>query len=233
MSDFEQLVSLEYETTVSARGIAPANAVVEQIDGTQCRLRTVVLFDVGETIEFALRSSHRDEVTVRGTVASLEIKGHRFAYVMRLDKMSANEIAALRKVLDAFDALDDFADRAEGEVPPAAIDHLMRNCARIPADFDITFRTPAFDFKPAKAVDISRSGLLISCAEVLVPGVPLEIRFTLPGRRAKEVTLAARVVTRQEPVRGTFLYGLALTCVSDRDGGLLDGFVTAASQPPR
>lgn len=230
MSD-EPVVSLEYETTVSARGIAPANAVVEQIDGSQCRLRTVVLFDVGETIEFSLRSSGRGEVIVRGTVAAYEIKGPRFVYAMRLDRMSANEIAALRKVVDALDALDKLADGADLETP-AAIDDLMRSCARIPVDFDITFRTPASDFKAAKAIDISRTGLLMSCADVLAPGSPIEVRFTIPGRRAREVTLGARVVTRQEPHRGSFLYGLALTYVNDKERGLLDGYVNAASQTP-
>jgi len=228
MSEPERVASLEYETTVSARGIAPANAVVEQIDGTQCRLRTVVLFDVGETIEFSLRSRGRGEVIVRGTVAAYEIKVHRFVYVMRLDRMSASEIAALRKVIDALDALDRFAEADVTELPPAAIEDLIRTCARIPVDFAITFRTPAVDFKPAKAVDLSRSGLLMSCDEVLAPGAPLEVRFTLPGRKAKEVTFAARVVTRQEPRKGSFLYGLAVTHIDDQERGLLDGYVNAA-----
>lgn len=226
-------VSLEYETTVSARGIAPANAVVEHIDGSQCRLRTIVLFDLGDTIEFSLSSTGKGEVVVRGTVAECTIKGHRFVYDMRLDRMSANEIAALRKVLDALHALDELADSIEPEAGPAAIDDLLRACARIPANFDITFRTPAFDFKPAKAVDISRSGLLMNCSELLVPGVPVEVRITLPGRKAKEIALAARVVTRQEAHGGTFLYGLALTCVGDHERGLLDRYVTGALQTQR
>lgn len=233
--DPNQTVSLEYETKVSAHGIAPANAVVEQIDDSQCRLRTIVLFDPGETIEFSLRSSGKSELTVRGTVASCDIKGHRFIYTMRLDRMSAREIAALKKMVDALDTLDEFVESAEAEIPRAGVDDLIRACARVPVNFDVTYRTPAIDFKPAKAIDISTNGLMMSCEELLVPGVPVELRLRLPGRRsAKELTLGARVVTRQEPLKGTFLYGLALTCVSNRLRGQLDRYVNAArpSQTP-
>lgn len=226
----DPLVSLEYETTVSARGIAPANAVVEQIDASQCRLRTIVLFDPGDSIEFALARSGGGEAAVRGTVATRLSKGPRFVYIIRLDRMSAKEIDALNETLDDLDE-----SAAEPEIQPASPDGLTRASLRVPVNFDITFRTPAIDFRPAKAIDISTSGLMMSCDELLVPGVPVELRLSLPGRRsAKELTLGARVVTRQEPLKGTFLYGLALTCVSNRLRGQLDRYVNAArpSQTP-
>lgn len=220
----EPSVSLEYETTVSARGIAPANAVVEEIDGSQCRLRSIVLFDPGETIEFALRNARGTEVVVRGTVATRANKGPRFAYVMRLDRMSAKEIDALSEALDE---LEESASPGTAPLPPSP-DGLIRACVRVPVNFDIAYRTPAFDLRPAKAIDISTSGLMMSCTDLLVPGVPVELRFHLPGRRGKELTAGARVVTRQEPLKGTYVYGLALTCVNNRLRGQLERYVNAA-----
>ena len=70
---------------------------------------------------------------------------------------------------------------------------------------------------------------MMSCADLLVPGMPVEVRFTLPGRRpVEELTAGARVVTRQEPFKGTFLYGLALTCVDESLRGQLDRYVNGA-----
>lgn len=223
MLDRDPSVSLEYETTVSARGIAPAGAVVEHIGAADCRFRTFVLFDPGDAVEFVFGSSEKERVVVRGTIVTRVSNGSRFLYVMSLDRMSAREIEALSGALDEYDR----SAVEAGETAGSGVDGLTRSSFRVPANFEITFRTPSLDYKPAKAIDISTSGLMMSCAELLVPGVPVELRLVLPNQRSsRELTLGSRVVTRQGPIRGAYLYGLALTCVSDRQRAQLERCVS-------
>ena len=89
--------SLEFPTTVSARGIAPANAVVEQLNTAEARLRTVVFFDHNDVIEFTLGGESEKPIFVRGTVISRANNGPRFIYRLRLDRMSAKEIDGLAR----------------------------------------------------------------------------------------------------------------------------------------
>ncbi|HZY99125.1 MAG TPA: PilZ domain-containing protein [Candidatus Baltobacteraceae bacterium] len=221
MFEPESFVSLEYETTVSARGIAPANAVVEHIGRPDCRFRTIVLFDPGDIVDFCFGSSRSGEVAVRGTIVTRVVSGSRFVYVMNLDRMSAYELDALNDALARFDQSG--LEALPEPVGISPMDGLTRSAVRVPANVDITFRTPSLDFQPAKAIDVSTSGMLMSSTVLLVPGVPVELR--LP----KDLTLAARVVTRQEAIGGTYLYGLAFTCVNERERTQLERYVDATA----
>ena len=235
--------SLEYPTTVSARGIAPANAVVERLTASEARFRTVVFFEHGETVEFQFAAAHDDrKVTVRGTVVSRVSNGPRFSYIARNDRMAPQEIDDLaRTVSENYrrQAMVRSHEQLVGKLPTT--EALTRSSVRVATQFAITYRTPKEDYRQAKAGDVSSGGMLIICREALVQGEPVELRFTLPGdvlavypeetavidvrkgtaapvrgderRPFKEMVLGARVVSHRPLGNGAYAYGLAFTCI--------------------
>jgi hypothetical protein len=235
--------SLEFSTTVSARGIAPANAVIEHLTAAGCRFRTVVLFDIGETVEFTFGPRPERRSFARGTIAARTQKGPRFVYRMHLDRMSAKEIDALARTIaegqrSQAAALAHQHERALRHLPTT--ERLTRSTFRVVAQFPIAYRTPKSAFREAKANDISVGGMLMVCAEALVEGEPMELRFTLPSDVLKvipeetvsidlhqgtvttmnsprhpfaEIVAGARVVNHREVGNGHFVYGLAFTCI--------------------
>jgi hypothetical protein len=238
---------------VSSRGIAPANAVIEQLTTSQCRLRTVVFFDMGDVIEFTFAAPSHEPIFVRGSVASREMRGPRFVYTMYLNRMSAKELDALARVAAGHHRRE-AAARLDSDRRPNT-ENLTRSTLRVLAGFDLSYRTPRLDFKAAKAVDVSIDGMMMSCSEALVPGEPVEVKFTLPSevlraypeetvvldlrravtiplrnsrrRRFEEMTLGARVVSNQELKAGRFAYGLAFTCIDGHQREELARYVNA------
>jgi hypothetical protein len=233
--------SLEFPTTVSSRGIAPANAIVEHLTASNCRLRTVVFFDYGDAVEFEF-GPPGEQVAVRGSVTSRNANGPRFVYQLRLDRMSAKEIDALATRVAGFQSRLAHARSHEETIHKLpTTERLVRDSFRVLARFDIAYRTPKTDFKPAKAGDVSMGGLLMICAEQLVRGEPVELRFTLPSdvlavypeetvaidtlkgtaaplrndqhRPFAEMTVGARVVSNRPLANGLYGYGLAFTCI--------------------
>jgi hypothetical protein len=226
---------------VSARGIAPANAVVEHLTASECRFRTVVFFDHGDVVEFEF--GIEPSVLVRGSVASRVAKGPRFEYRMRLDRMSAKEIDLLAQAVTQSHRRQAIArsnQRTISKLPTT--ERLTRDSVRVLTQFQISYRTPKDDYKGAKAGNISSGGLLMQCSEALVEGMPVELRFTLPQdvlkiypeetlaidlrngtatsrslsdprRRFEEMVIGARVVTGQAVGNGTYRYGLAFTSI--------------------
>jgi hypothetical protein len=233
--------SLEFVTMVSARGIAPANAVVEHLTASECRFRTVVFFDHGDVVEFEFGIA--PSVLVRGSVVSRTAKGPRFEYRMRLDRMSAKEIDLLAFAVHENHRRAAVARSNQRTVAnlPTTCERLTRSSVRVLAQFDIRYRTAKEDFKAAKAGDLSTGGLLMTCADALVDGMPIELRFTLPSdvlkiypeetvaidlraatvtrsrpdprRRFEEMVIGARVVTHQPVGNGTYRYGIAFTSI--------------------
>ena len=119
---------------------------------------------------------------VRGSVASRMAKGPRFEYRMRLDRMSAKEIDLLaRSVTESHrrQAIARSNQRVISKLPTT--ERLTRESVRVLAQFPIQYRTSKNDFKAAKAGNLSSGGLLMTCTEALVEGMPVELRFTLPG----------------------------------------------------
>jgi hypothetical protein len=235
-------VSLEFSTTVSARGIAPANAVIEHLTTAECRFRTVVLFDHGAIIELPVAAQGATGLA-RGTVVARASNGPRFAYGIRLDRMTADETDALARVITPLYRKQMLArahDHASRDLPTT--ERLTRSSVRVMTQFDLVYRTPKQDFRTAKAADVSSGGLLMTCTEALVEGEPVELRFTLPSdvvnaypeetmvidlrnRTAKsnrpdqrrgfeEMVVGARVVSHRPLGNNAYAYGLAFTCIN-------------------
>jgi hypothetical protein len=240
------VASLEFATTVSARGIAPANAVIERLTASECRFRTVVFFEHGEVIEVPFTTRQHVRVLARGTVVSRTQNGPRFVYTLRLDRMSGGEVDELaRTMAESYrrQALSRSHEEAVRKLPTT--ERLSRTSVRVVTEFPVVYRTPKEAYRDARAGDVSSGGMLLVCKEALVEGEPLELRFTLPsdalkalpeetavidGRRGtatpvrddlrrpfEEMTVGARVVSHRPLGNHTFAYGLAFTC--------LDGFM--------
>jgi hypothetical protein len=236
------LRSLEFPTTVSTRGIAPANCVIEHLTSAECRFRTVVLFEYGEVVEFPFVAAGGQRAVARGTVVARAQSGPRFIYRVRLDKMSSQEVDELARTMNA-----NYQRQAQARNHEAAIrnlpttERLTRATVRVTTQFAITYRTPKEDYRQAKAGDVSAGGLLMICNEALVEGEPVELKFTLPSdvltaypeetamldvrkgtatplrpdqrRPFGEMTIGARVVNHRPLGNRTYAYGLAFTCI--------------------
>lgn len=234
--------SLEFPTTVSTRGIAPANCVIEHLTATECRFRTVVLFEFGEVVEFPFEASGGQRAVARGTVVARGQSGPRFIYRVRLDKMSTKEVDELARTMNA-----NYQRQAQARSHEASIrnlpttERLTRSTVRVVSQFPIIYRTPKEEYRQARAGDVSAGGLLMICNEALVEGEPIELKFTLPSdvlaaypeetaildmrkgtatplrsdqRRAfEEMTIGARVVNHRPLGNNTYAYGLAFTCI--------------------
>ncbi|HTU81642.1 MAG TPA: PilZ domain-containing protein [Candidatus Acidoferrales bacterium] len=232
--------SLEFPVSVSARGIAPASAVLEHLTANECRFRTVVFFDPGDGVEFAYATSS-GQIFVRGSVVARTTSGPRFLYRMRLDRMSSKELDALARAVNENHRRAASRNFAQSLNAVPTTDRLTRASVRVVTQFPLVYRTPKDGFRNAKAGNVSSGGLLMSCADVLVEGLPVELRFTLPSdvlrvfpeetavldlrnaridysptdprRPFEEMVVGARVVTGREAGGGGYRYGLAFTAI--------------------
>lgn len=234
--------SLEFATTVSTRGIAPANCVIEHLTAAECRFRTVVLFEFGEVVEFPFQASNGQRAVARGTVVARGQSGPRFIYRVRLDKMSTQEVDELARTMNA-----NYQRQAQARAHEATIrnlpttERLTRSTVRVVSQFPLIYRTPKEDYRQARAGDVSAGGLLMICNEALVEGEPIELKFTLPSdvlaaypeetaildirkgtvtpirndqrRPFGEMIIGARVVNHRPLGNKTYAYGLAFTCI--------------------
>jgi hypothetical protein len=234
--------SLEFPTTVSTRGIAPANCVVEHLTAAECRFRTVVLFEFGEIVEFPYSASSGQRASARGTVVARAQSGPRFIYRVRLDKMTPKEVDELARTMNA-----NYQRQAQMRQREAAIrnlpttERLTRSSVRVVTQFPVVYRTPKEEYRTARAGDVSAGGLLMICSEALVEGEPVELKFTLPSeilaaypeetmvldvrkgsasplradqrRPFSEMVIGARVVNHRPLGNKTYAYGLAFTCI--------------------
>jgi hypothetical protein len=173
--------SLEFPTTVSARGLAPAQAIIEHLTSSEARLRSVLLFDHNSTVEFSFGLSGRATVIARGRIAARTQKGPRFIYRVVLDRMSPSEADELARTVNEAHrriAMSRSHERTVKNLPTT--DGLTRRTVRVSSEFDLQIRTAKEAAKPARCADISAGGMMIACKEVLVEGMAIEVKFTLP-----------------------------------------------------
>jgi hypothetical protein len=139
------------------------------------------LFDHNSTLEFSFGLSGRPSVIARGRVVSRTQKGPRFIYRVVLDRMSASEADELARTVNEAHrraALSRSLERTVRNLPTT--DGLTRTAVRVSSEFELQFRTAKEAYKSARCADISAGGMMIACREVLVAGMAIEVRFTLP-----------------------------------------------------
>jgi hypothetical protein len=208
--------SLEYPALLHARGRSPVKAVVEQLNLTGCRVRSVLLFDVGSALAFDFGPADKP-FRLSGRVAERTGNGPRFTYRVVLDALPVEAEVLMLAVLQWR------RQRAAGGVPaaePAAGDGLARAQTRVATQFPVSFRTrQGEEFSDARAGDLSTAGISLSCKEPLGEGRLLYLRFTLPhegiagpggstARPFPQMEVSARVIWRRSAGLGLFTYGL-------------------------
>ncbi|MBV8490308.1 MAG: PilZ domain-containing protein [Candidatus Eremiobacteraeota bacterium] len=174
--------SLECATTITARGVN-ANAVIEHLTASQCRLRSVVMLDIHAVVEFDVTLPGRPAMAVRGRVAARNRSGPRFSYTVALDRMTTAETDALaRSLAHSHRHRVNPRLRSIETLKDIPVAHgLMRAKLRQASAFTLSFRTAKEGFKTARADNVSTGGLLVTSPEVLVEGMVLELQFTLPS----------------------------------------------------
>jgi hypothetical protein len=231
--------SIEFPTTVSARGLAPAQAIIEHLTVSEARLRSVLLFDHNSTVEFSFGLSGRATVIARGRIVSRTQKGPRFIYRVVLDRMSGSEADELARTVNEAHrraAMTRSLERSVKNLPTT--DGLTRRTVRVSSEFELQIRTAKEAAKPGRCADISAGGMMVACKEVLVEGMAIEVKFTLPEdvleiypeetvtldirkrevvrstrsdlrRPFGEMVILARVASHQILPGGEYAYGLA------------------------
>jgi PilZ domain len=207
--------SLEYPALLHVRGRSSARAVLEQLDPTACRLRSVLLFDVGSALAFDFGTAD-NAIRLSGRVAERNGNGPRFSYRLTLDALPVD----VEELMIAISRWRRESASGNREVAgPAAGDGLARVQTRVATQFRIAFRTRlGEEVSDARAGDLSTGGLSLSCKESLVEGRLLYLRFTLPPDGAaapdrasqpfSEMEVQARVIWRRSVGSGIFVYGL-------------------------
>ena len=229
--------SIEAVTMLHARGISPVHAIIEQLSTSECRLRSVVLLNNDEPVEFEF-AMFDARTTIRGRVVARAQKGPRFLYSIKLVGMKSAEIDELSRILMLVHrkgAMSRSLERMQQQLPTT--DGLTRKAFRVPSQFSILYRTAKEELKIAQAANISAGGLLMTCADALVEGMAIELRITLPSdvldvfpeetavldmrtravqhttrsnmrREFRDMVLRARVVSHHPISPGVYSYGL-------------------------
>ena len=236
-------ISLEHPITVIARGIGPAHAVVEQLNASECRVRSAVWLGRGDAIEFVYHAGSEEAAMVRGTVTSHVAVGTHFVYKVRLNRMSAAELDALAHVVAKEQRRLATARSHLVPVDLSAARESKRSAFRVLAPFPIAYRPMRSQFKPAKAENVSAGGLSMICPEFLHEGDLLELRFTPPlevlsvypeaakerRRPFEEMLVTARVVRARALGPKKFTYGLSLIGIDSYQHEELARYVSAVS----
>jgi hypothetical protein len=248
--------SLEHAATIEAHGLTPVNAIIEHLTVSEARLRTVVSLDNGDTVSFDFSVAGHPTIYVRGYVLARTASGTRFVYRIRLERLSKMESDELvRAVAETYrrQARSRLQDRVMQTI--TTTDTLVRSNVRVPAQFPIFFRTARASAITAKAQDVSRGGLSITCSQGLLQGETIELRFTLPSepltaypeqtaildlktrevkreradlrRPFEEMVVRARVVSQRTIERGIYSYGVAFQNLDETVVGEIGRYVDA------
>jgi hypothetical protein len=182
------LVSLELPTMLSAGGGALVMAIIEHLTATECRIRSVNPFEVGESAEFTVVIRGASPLPLRGTIATCRPSGPRKIYTIQLETSTIEGIAigqAVKKVQTRV--------AAKSQDPPSD-NGLTRASVRIPVDFALTYTQVGSGPRDAQATNISTGGMLMNCTDSLQIGLNIHLRFML-GQEV--VSVRGRIVAHQ------------------------------------
>lgn len=176
--------SLEMPVVMTVRRLpAPVYATLMEITAHGARVRSLVLMERGNEIEF--------DVNIGGTpmtiMARVEarrnaVSGARFEYQLSFDAMPESQIdllaravrelerrvAASRSIQKSIDALP----TTDGE---------RRGSYRALSAFPMSYRRDGDQWTEAKIGDISSTGIRMTCEELIAIGTMVELNVTLPS----------------------------------------------------
>jgi hypothetical protein len=176
-------------------------AIIEQLTGSGCQMRSVNIFDIDSTVEFAIVIHGVSPIAAIGTVKTRSQNGARFIYHVVLD--TTPEIsAAIERAVDVARARA-FSRDAASSVTPAARMHaaspppsgLTRLSVRVIVDFEVGFSVNGSGSFMGRATNISAGGMLMTTAQEMPVGAGLDLRFILGD---EPMSVKGRIVAHPE-----------------------------------
>lgn len=202
---------------ISSGGSTAVMAIIEQLTGNHCQMRSVNAFDVGAAVDFNVVIHGAAPISLRGTVSSRTQSGPRFRYVISLET-TPNDAAAITHAVAVAKA------RRSGlgsDVPTG--NGLTRAAVRVPVDFEVTFTADDGSTHTARATNLSTGGILMNTTHELHVGASLELRFRLGS---VPVSVHGRIVAHQQASPN---YNVAFHDIREVVKETLARFVTDAS----
>ena len=217
--------SLECPTMVKANGASPVMAIVEALSLSACRMRSVAVFQPADSVEFELAVHGAAKISVRGRIASREVKGARSIYEVTIEADGPLERRNIADVAES--ARRHAAGRRDPDVPTN--NGLTRSSVRVPVDIRVQYRIGDASAKIASATNLSTGGMLMTCKELLPVGTTLDLRFALrsSGATPGDVSVRARIVAYHGPFQAEYKYNIAFFSIDDATRERLGAFVDA------
>jgi PilZ domain len=173
---------------VGVNGSAPVMAIIEEATQSECRMRSMNAFEVGDRLEFPLAVHGSPTLALSGIVVSRKKIGPRYAYVLALQAEPV-QVEALARATQTAHA------RAPGPIPDVQTGNgLTRASVRIPVDFEVSYTQSGSPARIARATNISTGGVLIQTTDELPVGASLELLILLAQHR---VSVHGRIVAHQ------------------------------------
>lgn len=173
---------------VSVNGAVPVMAIIEHAGRSECRMRSMNAFDVGDRLDFPLSVHGTPTIELSGTVVNRKQIGPRYSYVIAL-RVPGPQAEALVK------ATQTAHGQPAGHTPDVHTGNgLTRSSVRVSIDAEMYYAHAGSPARVARATNISAGGVLMKTGDELPVGASLELRIPLDGER---LTVHGRIVAHQ------------------------------------
>lgn len=203
---------------VSVDGNAPVMAIIEYASQSECRMRSMNVFNVGDRLEFPLSIHGTPTIALSGTVVNRRQIGPRYAYVLALLPAPTQAEAIVKATQTA-------PGRTPAHTPDVHTgDGLTRASVRVPIDAEVRYTHSGSPSRVARATNISTGGVLMKSADELSVGASIELQIPLS---AEHVSVHGRIVAHQ---RQSDSYNVAFYHVTNEAHDIIARFVDSHTQ---
>ena len=217
--------SLEFPVMVHCEGKPAVMGIIERLSLGECRLRSLVAFEVGARVDFELVVHGGAHAKIVANVTSFTEARPRRYYDLRIDTLGVGEREALSRVVAELHARHS-SSRVVNEGGA-----LARASVRAPVDFPVAYSVAGASIGTGSAANISVGGMLMMSSSALVVGSTLELTFALDlgGGRRKELVVNARIVAHQERSAGRWANHIAFFGLDPSARAIIAEYVDAGT----
>jgi len=170
---------------VSVHGNAPVMAIIEHASHSECRMRSMNVFNVGDRLDFPLSVHGTPTIALCGTVVNRKQIGPRYSYVIALLSAPTQTEAIVK-------ATQTEHGRPSAPAPDVHTGNgLTRTSVRVPIDAEVGYTQSGSPARIARATNISTGGVLMKTTDELPVGASLELEIPFG---AELVTAHGRIV---------------------------------------
>ncbi len=169
-------------------GTASVMAIIEHLNASECRMRSVHDFPSGAELDFSLSVHGSATVPLHGKVVASKQNGPRYSYVVALQHTD-DQTEAIAKANEAARA------RATAQADVKSIDGLTRAGVRVPVDFVVRYARLGSTKRDAQAVNISTGGVHMNTDDEIPVGAAIDLDIPL---ESQTIRVRGRVVAHQE-----------------------------------